>query len=169
MKWLHEGKSQDTLRYKHRGRYGISVNHFFIPLSWDWGRANWKHLIISAAFSFFFQENGTGQLKTYNHLSFYMFFNFRAFAKYPFVFFFFGSFPFLTFLHTSLHYFKSFNHLSFYMFFNYGPLWSTHSFFSWDHICFQLMRAYFFPFLRWAWNLVTLLVVLCSHLWIKNL
>ena len=52
MKWLHEGKSQDTLRYKHRGRYGISVNHFFIPLSWDWGRANSKHITISASICF---------------------------------------------------------------------------------------------------------------------
>ena len=86
------------LRYTHKGRYGISVNHFFfVLLSQDWHSANSKHLFISAFSSFFFWETGTGQL---THLHFSMFFNYMAYTKLTF-FLLLGSYLFLTFLQTS--------------------------------------------------------------------
>ena len=95
------GKIRNTLRR----RYGI-----------------WSEPLHSA-----FTRLVQDQLKTSHHLSFYMFFNFRSFARHPSLFLL-GSWPLSTlaslflhisstftsrFLHISLHYLKAFNHLSF--------------------------------------------------------
>ena len=82
--------------------------------------ANSEYLII-ASFSFFFRVNDTSPLKKYNHLSFSMVFNYRAFTRHSF-FLLLGSYPFLTLLHPSLHYHEAFNHLSFYVFSSYRAL-----------------------------------------------
>ena len=67
---------------------------------------------------FFFRDAGTGQLEICYHLSSYMFFKYKTFARFPF-FLLLGSYSFSTFLHTSLHYLEAFNIISFYMLFNY--------------------------------------------------
>ena len=52
-KYWSERQSRRRLRYTHGGRYESLVNRFFfVLLSRDWYRANWKHLIISAFICF---------------------------------------------------------------------------------------------------------------------
>ena len=79
------------------------------------------------------------QLETSNYLSFNMFFNYRSFARHPFLFFLLGSYPFSTFLHTYQYYLEAFNHLSVYMFSNYRAFTrATFPLFFWNHTCFRL-------------------------------